>query len=63
MIRITITRDGELLDAITFDAADVKAHEGGKGVVHRNVMQAARATASGTASHMLPTSSPRAAIL
>ena len=39
MIRITITRNGELLDAITFDAADVKAHEGGKGVVHRNVMQ------------------------
>jgi hypothetical protein len=62
MIRIAITRDGELLDAITFDAADVSAHEGGKGVVHRNVM-AARATASGTASHMLPASSPRAAIL
>jgi len=42
MIKVSITQDGELLDAIEFDAGDLFAHAGALAVVHRHVMDECR---------------------
>jgi hypothetical protein len=42
MIKVSITQDGELLDAIEFDAANLFAHAGALAVVHRHVMDECR---------------------
>jgi hypothetical protein len=39
MIKVTITEDGQFVDEIQFDAANVVAYEGALTVIHRDVMQ------------------------
>lgn len=39
MIKVTITEDGNFVDEIDFDAANVIAHDGALAVIHRDVMQ------------------------
>jgi hypothetical protein len=39
MITMTITEDGEFIDEITFDAANLVARDGGITVIHSDVMQ------------------------
>jgi len=54
MITMSITEDGEFIDEITFDAANLVASDGGVTVIHSDVMQEYAGTGSGTGSRMRP---------
>jgi hypothetical protein len=61
MITVTITEDGQFLDEIEFDDADVIACHGALTVIHRDVMQGCTGRGLCTGSSMWPASSPSAA--